>query len=151
MESIKYVNFIEISPVVIEIQGVENVKLAVPVNNTLVCHTAFLAADTWPCVLILLFYYYCTVKTLMVKNLGKFGILQHYAKFFLLIFMISIVLLMVSQLPTTHQSRKACFLVCHYLRLDLFIHGATDIPHASGISTMGPCSLFFTALILPYS
>ena len=46
-------NLIEIGPVVIEIQGVENGKLAVPVNNTLVHHTAFLAADTRPCVLIL--------------------------------------------------------------------------------------------------
>ena len=45
-------NFIEIRPVVIEIQGVESGELAVPVNNTLVCHTAFLAADTRPCVLI---------------------------------------------------------------------------------------------------
>ena len=52
MEGIKYVNLIEISPVVIEIQGVENGELAVPVNNTLVSHTAFLAADTQPCVLI---------------------------------------------------------------------------------------------------
>ena len=39
-------NLIEISPVVIEIRGVENGELAVPVNNTLVRHTAFLAADT---------------------------------------------------------------------------------------------------------
>ena len=31
---------------------VENGELAVPVNNTLVCHMAFLAADTRPCVLI---------------------------------------------------------------------------------------------------
>ena len=46
MEGIKYVNLMEISPVVIEIQGVENSELAVPVNNTLVCHTAFLATDT---------------------------------------------------------------------------------------------------------
>ena len=30
----------------IEIRGVENGNLAVPVNNTLVCHMAFLAADT---------------------------------------------------------------------------------------------------------
>ena len=30
----------------------ENGELAVPVNNTLVRHTAFLAADTRPCVLI---------------------------------------------------------------------------------------------------
>ena len=52
MEGIKFVNLIETGPVVIEIQGVENGELAVPVNNTLVSHTAFLAADTQPCVLI---------------------------------------------------------------------------------------------------
>ena len=52
MEGIKYMNLIEIGQVVIEIQGVENGELAVPVNNTLVCHTDFLAADTRPCVLI---------------------------------------------------------------------------------------------------
>ena len=52
MEDIKFVNLIEISPVVIEIRGVENGGLAVPVINTLVHHTAFLAADTRPCVLI---------------------------------------------------------------------------------------------------
>ena len=39
-------NLIEISLVVIEIRGVENNELAVPVNNTLVHHTAFLAAGT---------------------------------------------------------------------------------------------------------
>ena len=43
---------IEISPVVIEIWGIENGDLAVPVNNTLVCRTSFLAADTQPCVLM---------------------------------------------------------------------------------------------------
>ena len=43
MEGIKYVNLIEIGPVVIEIQGVENGDLVVPVNNTLVRHTSFLA------------------------------------------------------------------------------------------------------------
>ena len=48
MEGIKCVNLIEISPVVIEIRRAENGKLAVPVNNTLVSHTAFLAADTRP-------------------------------------------------------------------------------------------------------
>ena len=41
MEGIKYVNLIEIGPVVIEILGVENGELAVLVNNTLVCHTDF--------------------------------------------------------------------------------------------------------------
>ena len=46
MESIKYENLIQISIVVIDIRGVENGELAVPVNNTLVCHTAFLAANT---------------------------------------------------------------------------------------------------------
>ena len=53
MKGIKHVNLIEIGPVVIEIQGVENGKLVVPVNNTLVRHTTFLAADTRLCVLIL--------------------------------------------------------------------------------------------------
>ena len=52
MEGIKYVNLIEIGPVVIEIRGAENGELVVPVNNTLMRHTAFLAADTRPCVLI---------------------------------------------------------------------------------------------------
>ena len=52
MEDIKYIDLIEIGPVIIEIQGVENGELVVPVDNTLVCHTAFLAADTWPCILI---------------------------------------------------------------------------------------------------
>ena len=52
MESIKYVTLIEINRVVIEIQGVENGKLAVPVHNTLGCYMAFLAADAQPCVLI---------------------------------------------------------------------------------------------------
>ena len=37
IEGIKYVNLIEIGPVVTEIQGVENGDLAVLVNNTLVC------------------------------------------------------------------------------------------------------------------
>ena len=46
MEGIKYVNLIGISPVIIEIRGIENGELAVPLNNTLVCHTAFLATDT---------------------------------------------------------------------------------------------------------
>ena len=46
MEGIRYVNLIEISIVVIEIQGVENVELAVLVHNTLVRHMAFLATDT---------------------------------------------------------------------------------------------------------
>ena len=46
MGGIKFLNLIEIGPVVIEIRGVENGKLAVPINNTLVRHTAFLAADT---------------------------------------------------------------------------------------------------------
>ena len=52
MEGIKYVNLIEIGLVVVEICGVENGELTVPVNNTLVCHTVFLAADTRWCVLI---------------------------------------------------------------------------------------------------
>ena len=52
MEGIKYVNLIEIGLVVIEIRGAENGEFAFPVNNTLVRHTAFLAADTRPCILI---------------------------------------------------------------------------------------------------
>ena len=52
MEGIKQVNVIEIGPVIIEIWGAENSELVVPVNNTLVHHMAFLAADTQPCVLI---------------------------------------------------------------------------------------------------
>ena len=44
-------NLIEIGLVVIEIRGAQNGELAVPVNNTLVHHTAFLAGDTRPCVL----------------------------------------------------------------------------------------------------
>ena len=39
MEKIKYVNLIEISPVVIEIHGVENGKLVVPVKITYLCAT----------------------------------------------------------------------------------------------------------------
>ena len=39
MEGIKYVNQIEIGSVIIEIRGVENSELAVPVNNTLMCAT----------------------------------------------------------------------------------------------------------------
>ena len=57
MEGIKCVNLTEISTVVIEIQGVKNGKLAILVNNTLVCHTAFLTADTQPCVLIIVISY----------------------------------------------------------------------------------------------
>ena len=52
MEGIKYVNLTEIGPVVVEIRGVENSELAVPVNSILVPHTALLAVDTQPCVLI---------------------------------------------------------------------------------------------------
>ena len=52
MGDIKYANYIEISPVVKEIWDIENGDLAVPVNNTLVCHMSFLATDTWPYVLI---------------------------------------------------------------------------------------------------
>ena len=46
MKAIKYVNLIEINIVVIGIQGIENGKLVVPVNNTLVRQTAFLATNT---------------------------------------------------------------------------------------------------------
>ena len=46
MEDIKYIYLVEIGPVVIDMQGVENGELWVPIDNTVVCHTAFLAADT---------------------------------------------------------------------------------------------------------
>ena len=46
MDGVTYVNLIEIGTVVIEIRGAENGELAVPVNNTLVRHTAFLSTDT---------------------------------------------------------------------------------------------------------
>ena len=46
MKGIKYVNLVQLGPAFLEIQGVENGNLVVPVNNTLVCHTSFLAADT---------------------------------------------------------------------------------------------------------
>ena len=52
MEGIKCVILTEIGPLVIEILGVQNSKLAVPVNNTLVRHTASLATNTPPCVLV---------------------------------------------------------------------------------------------------
>ena len=71
MEGIKYENLIEIGPVVVEMWGVENGELAVSVNNnTLVCHTAFLAADTQPCVLILLITFfadYFAIAKFLVK------------------------------------------------------------------------------------
>ena len=49
MEDMKYVNLIEISPVVIEIRGVENYELADPVNNTL-CATRLSWLLTHDCV-----------------------------------------------------------------------------------------------------
>ena len=45
MEDIQYVSLIETGSVVIEIWGVENGDLSVPVNNTLVCYTSLLATD----------------------------------------------------------------------------------------------------------
>ena len=70
MMCIKYVN----QPVGYKKRGVENGELAVPVINTLVCHMAFLAADTQRCVLINLsehkkmlnFIAKCLLCTLMV-------------------------------------------------------------------------------------
>ena len=51
VEGTKYVYSIEIGPMVRDTRGWKR-QLAVPVNNTLVHHMAFLAADTWPCVLM---------------------------------------------------------------------------------------------------
>ena len=61
MVGIKYMNLIEIGQVVMEIRGVKNSELAVPVNDTLVRHTGFLATDTRPCVLIILMSYFVTL------------------------------------------------------------------------------------------
>ena len=52
MKGIKCVLLVQIGPIVIEIWGVENGDLAVPVNNAVVCCASFVAADTQPCVLI---------------------------------------------------------------------------------------------------
>ena len=52
MKGINCTNLIRIGPIVVEIRGVENGDLVVPVNNTLVCHTSSLAADTLLCVLM---------------------------------------------------------------------------------------------------
>ena len=43
IKGIQYINLVQIGLVFAEIQGVENGKLAVPVNNKLVCSTSFLA------------------------------------------------------------------------------------------------------------
>ena len=59
MQGIKYVNLIKIKLVVIEMRGAENGELAVPVNNAHMSHTAFLAADTRPCVLMYIYIYIC--------------------------------------------------------------------------------------------
>ena len=56
-------NLIEIGPVIIAIWGVENGKLAVAVNNTLVRHMAFLAAD-------------CLIKKM--KGFGKFLAMENW-------------------------------------------------------------------------
>ena len=49
MQGRKYINLVEMYLVVLEIQKAEFGNFALPVNNTLVCHTSifvFLAADT---------------------------------------------------------------------------------------------------------
>ena len=76
MEGIKYVNLIEIGIVVIEIRGAENGQLAVPVNNTLVSHTAFLAADTRPCVLI--FIHIHMQKYIIPGAANVFSVIKQY-------------------------------------------------------------------------
>ena len=43
MKGIKHVNLVQISPVVVEIEVVENSNLAVPVNNTLMYYMSFLS------------------------------------------------------------------------------------------------------------
>ena len=49
MEGIKYINLVQIRPVVIKIQGVKIGSLMIYVNNTLVCHGSLLATDTTVC------------------------------------------------------------------------------------------------------
>ena len=46
-----YINLVNIAPIVFKLQWAEKVLTGVRVNNTLVRHTAFLAADTLPHVL----------------------------------------------------------------------------------------------------
>ena len=74
-EGIKYVKFDAIGPVVIEIWGVENGDLAVPVNSTLVCCSSFSATDTWLCILI------CLAKSLIL--VGKWPMANCYFKLYL--------------------------------------------------------------------
>ena len=62
-------------PVVIEIRRVENGELAVPINNILVRHTAFLATDTQPCVLVRLT---ATLPSVYFFNLWKLCMIQRY-------------------------------------------------------------------------
>ena len=69
MEGIKYANLIEIGSAVTKIWGVENGDLVVPVNNTLVYHTSFLAIDTRSCVLI------CTYN--LIITLRQYNNLTH--------------------------------------------------------------------------
>ena len=55
MQGRKYINLVEISLVVLEIQKAEFGNFTVPVNNTLMCCTSsfvFLATDAVLCVLI---------------------------------------------------------------------------------------------------
>ena len=66
-----YKYYVEVSPTIIKIQGVKNGNLATPVNNTLVCHTSFLAADTQLCVLI------CTTNILCVANTSYMYVCMH--------------------------------------------------------------------------
>ena len=60
MESVKYMNLVNIDIVVIEIQGVKNGELEVLVNSirTYSSH-GFLGADTRLCVLMLMIQYLC--------------------------------------------------------------------------------------------
>ena len=51
-EFIKYINLIEISPVLIVIRGVENGNVTVAVNDRLLYNASFLATETRPCVLM---------------------------------------------------------------------------------------------------
>ena len=58
----------EIGQVVIEIRGIENGELAVSVNNTLICHTTFLATDTRPCVIRTCSYISSVINTITILS-----------------------------------------------------------------------------------
>ena len=79
MKGIKYVNLIGTSPVIIEIREVLNGELAVSVNNILVHmlhHTAFLAVDTQPYVLLRRMHAYKHNKRIIASYIKYLNVLK---------------------------------------------------------------------------